>query len=397
MLVGNVVIMGGGPAGALCAAYLATHELAASIIVVTPTTDWHCTYCTWIDDVCANWIPFDIFRRRWDDVRVVDGFGAVSQLDRSYGWVHAERLVAWITGIEHVRWVKDTAVQVLEDRTVRTSGGLELSADIVVDCTGHFSKFTQYADSFIRRRFQVFYGEQIRCKHGRSLSSMELMNWEMQFDDGHPPSFVYVLTLDEETLFMEETVLATDCPVPYSVLKARLDLRKARLGFAQSTVLFVEQYSLPMGGSFPIHRPGRFAFGAAAHMVHPATGYMFSEILKGVGSLAESMELQRPYRPFSAAVHVLNDLGAFMLCGMHSEPQARLRLALFFRCMFRTPRWYQFMARRITLGQYVSNMAHLFVIFPHRLSILKHVAWYGSHVLGYALRRPRAGETQGGI
>ncbi len=30
---------------------------------------------------------------------------------------------------------------------------------------------------------------------------------------------------------------------------------------------------------------------------------------------------QRPYRPFATAVHVLNDLGAFMLVGMHAEPQ----------------------------------------------------------------------------
>ncbi len=110
--MGDVVILGGGPAGALCAAYLTTKELAASVTVVTPSAEWHCTYCTWVDDVCADWIPFDIFRRRWDDVRIIDGVGVESKLDRSYGWVHAERLITWITSIEHIRWINDAAVEV---------------------------------------------------------------------------------------------------------------------------------------------------------------------------------------------------------------------------------------------------------------------------------------------
>jgi hypothetical protein len=44
------------------------------------------------------------------------------------------------------------------------------------------------------------------------------------------------------------------------------------------------------------------------------------------------------------------------------------------------------------LWQYVANMAHLFIIFPHRLSLLKHVALYGAHVLRHTLRRPRTAQ-----
>ena len=53
-----------------------------------------------------------------------------------------------------------------------------------------------------------------------------------QFDDGHAPSFVYVLPLDDETLFMEETVRRPHVSRARTVKSGRrrlLVLRQARV------------------------------------------------------------------------------------------------------------------------------------------------------------------------
>ena len=88
------------------------------------------------------------------------------------------------------------------------------------------------------------------------------------------PSFLYVLPVDEDTVFVEETCLVARVQVPFDELKRRLYRRLSRMGLSVTLEDILEEEAswIPLGGTPPV-APQRIASsGAAAEACTPRRG-----------------------------------------------------------------------------------------------------------------------------
>jgi lycopene epsilon-cyclase len=96
-------------------------------------------------------------------------------------------------------------------------------------------------------------------------------------DDGnHCP--VYVIAVRRWNhcliLFSQETCLAARPALPFSLLQERLEARLEKMGIKVIHMHEEEWSYIPVGGTLPDTTQQHLGFGAAASMVHPATGKM---------------------------------------------------------------------------------------------------------------------------
>jgi lycopene beta-cyclase len=89
--------------------------------------------------------------------------------------------------------------------------------------------------------------------------------------------------------FLEETSLALAPAVPEAELKQRLEQRLAKAGNAITEVMDVEHCLFPMNLPLPDFHQPVLAFGGAASMVHPASGYMVGALLRRGPGLANAL------------------------------------------------------------------------------------------------------------
>ena len=126
--------------------------------------------------------------------------------------------------------------------------------------------------------------------HGFDPGQMTLMDFRPASTDAtEPPSFLYALPLSGGRLFLEETSLARRPAVRLEVLRARLQVRLESLGLEHAERIGEELCSIPMGLGLPAHGQPLVPFGAAASMVHPASGYLISRILRKAEPVAKSI------------------------------------------------------------------------------------------------------------
>ena len=100
------------------------------------------------------------------------------------------------------------------------------------------------------------------------------------------PSFLYAMPLDNGRVFLEETALVARPELPFKVLKRRLERRLKALGVEVVEVEDEEWSYIPVGGPLPVREQPVTAFGAAANMVHPATGYSLARSMREAPELA---------------------------------------------------------------------------------------------------------------
>ncbi|KAI4344542.1 hypothetical protein L6164_011757 [Bauhinia variegata] len=87
-------------------------------------------------------------------------------------------------------------------------------------------------------------------------------------------NILYVMPMSPTRVFFEETCLASKDAMPFDLLKKNLFSRINTMGI-RITKTYEEEWSyILVGGSFPNTEQKNLAFGAAASMVHPATGNM---------------------------------------------------------------------------------------------------------------------------
>ena len=117
-------------------------------------------------------------------------------------------------------------------------------------------------------------------------------NWDGNLGtDGEPPSFLYAMPLSNGRVFLEETCLVARKPLPFETLKRRLYRRCTAMGITVKQVHEQEWSYIPVGGPMPLEGQCITAFGAAANLVHPATGYSIARTLKEAAPLADAMAL----------------------------------------------------------------------------------------------------------
>lgn len=289
----DIGVLGSGPAALCIAAAFADGGASVHLIAPQPESSWKPNYCLWVDELPER--MGHLVERSWAEACVVTPWRR-QVLDRPYAKLHTGELQSflWDTLREgSFRVSSDRAIRLdhREDETrIHTEDGLEARVRVVVDASGAGSPFVQRTH---RRApaFQRAFGLLLRApNHGFDPNRMVLMDFrEPPTGVSEPPSFLYVLPLDEERLFVEETSLARRPAMGLEPLRARLLARLARLGLGHSERLAEEHCSIPMGLGLPATGQPVVPFGAAGAMVHPASGYLISRVLSQAHPVADAI------------------------------------------------------------------------------------------------------------
>jgi lycopene beta-cyclase len=190
------------------------------------------------------------------------------------------------------------------------------------------------------------------------------------------------MDLGDDTFFLEETSLALAPGIPYDVLKKRLLQRLDQRGLQIDEVLHEEFCLFPMNLPLPDLNQPVLAFGGAASMVHPASGYMVGALLRRGPALAEALAqgLSRAEPLGSASLarlgwrtlwptelvlrHRLYQFGLGRLMGF-SESLLRCHFSTFFSLP--QEQWWGFLTNTLPLPRLMALMLHLFVKSPWQL------------------------------
>ena len=393
----DVLVIGAGPAALAIAAALAERGVQLALLAPSdPQAPWANTYGIWAPELEGQGLG-DLLEHRWSDCRSYFGAGLEGD-DASaggtphrfdYGLFDRQRLQQHWLG--HCRaggmvWEQGMAASIAHDRqgsTVTTADGRSLRARLVVDASGHQAAFVQRPDEGPVAA-QAAYGivgtfspppvqpgqfvlMDFRCDH---LSPAE--------QRCAPPTFLYAMDFGGGVFFVEETSLALAPPVPDAVLKDRLLRRLAHRGVAVESVQHEEFCLFPMNLPLPDLCQQVLAFGGAASLVHPASGYMVGSLLRRAPALADaiatgladpSLEAPELARRAWAGLWPLelrrkHALYRFGLEKLMRYPEDQLRL--FFRTFFSLPpqQWYGFLTNTLSLPELIAAMVRLFVVAP---------------------------------
>lgn len=338
----DVAIVGAGPAGTLLS-YLLAERHGKRVCLIDPNASkrWPNNYGVWLDEWESLGARLDLkldecLRTTWD---VTDTYFGGSwdrpvedllRIDRRYGQVDRVRLKALL---------QSGGVTVLEEaldaqavaNNIYAGGGLQHTADgsvltlssgrtvrvrSVVDATGSESKLTRrlpaagdYPDP--DPGFQIAYGFECTVDGPMHYApeAMTLFDYRtdhLSFDPeweksaSKTPTFMYVMPLGEEPgrlpgqpaanrVFFEETSLVARPALSFEECKKRAFARLKHLGISvrPGSIEEEEFCYIPMGGSLP--QPGQrtIAFGGAAAMVHPATGYQLCRMMASSKDVAD--------------------------------------------------------------------------------------------------------------
>jgi lycopene cyclase-like protein len=285
-------IVGAGPAALLLADACVARGIRVGIVAPDPHAAWVPNYAMWLDDAIDLGVE-DLLAQRWAvaEVRLASG---TRSLDRGYALLDAGR-----ARLELLRRCEAAGVQIEtgtlaqihhddEGVELRCEGGGVLRGSLVVDASGHLSPFVQ-REVAPDPGYQVAWGELLSVEGPLARERMTFMDWTdtgpEEQDEALPPTFLYAMPLPGDRMFVEETVLAahpTGSPADlFPALRRRLHRRLDRLGVRRiGEPHEIERCIIPMGTALPRGDQRTLAFGGAASMVHPATGYLLANVLR---------------------------------------------------------------------------------------------------------------------
>ncbi len=289
----DIAVLGSGPAALAVGSACVRRGASVLLIAPEPHRTWLPNYCLWADEVPLE--LQDLTEQFWPRATVATTLARRS-LDRPYVKLDTIALQEhfWET-------LRGGSVGVIPKRAVRlehqpssttihTDDGAEHRVRVVIDASGTGTPFVRR----IHARppaYQTAYGLLLDApQHRFDASQMVLMDFRPgPSDDQEPPSFLYVLPLDDGRLFVEETSLARRPAMSMGTLRERLEARLTSLGLARSRRIGQERCSIAMGLGLPAPVQSLVPFGAAAGMVHPASGYLMAHVLRKAAPLAESI------------------------------------------------------------------------------------------------------------
>ena len=367
-----MVIAGGGPAGRALARACARRGLATVLIDPAPGRRWQATYGLWADELPS--LPASAIASA-PSTTLAFGTGP-HVLDRQYLVADNAGLREWLTGGYVV--VRGTVSGVEHGRfgtSVRLSDERVLAAGLYFDATGARGKGDRYE--------QTAFGAVLPAEDALRLvdgpDAAVFMDWR-----DSEQGFLYVLPLGDGTVLVEETSLARRPGLPLEVLAARLRARLAAAGLASRG----REERVRIVLDVPVPRRGRVVpFGAAAGLVHPATGYSVATSVRLADPVADAVAqawdrgpaeaaaaAHRALWPSSArAVHGLRRHGLRVLCGMPPE-----LVPVFFELFFTLPTALQraFTSGREDVSGTAEAMSTLFRMAPWQ--VRKHlIGWHG--------------------
>ncbi|MFQ1004271.1 lycopene cyclase family protein [Modestobacter sp. SSW1-42] len=279
----DVVVAGAGPAGLAVAAACATRGLRVAL-VAPHLRPWHQTYSLWADEldaVTTALAPGTVLGARYP-ATVVRTSAGQRDLGRGYARLHNDVVhgllldqLATGGGVT----VPGTVAGTRDDgRQVTLADGTTLTARLVVDARGGGPGSAQ----------QRAWGERVAGDVGDLVppGSALFMDWVTLRDPAaQPPVFLYGMALDDGTTLLEATSLAARPPVPLPHLRERLHRLMAETGLR--TAEEPEKVAIPLDAA--VRRGAGVPVGAAAGLVHPATGYSVATSLQTGGTVADAV------------------------------------------------------------------------------------------------------------
>lgn len=320
----DVAVIGAGPAGLSLAASLCRRGVSVALLDGALDKPWPNHYGVWYDEFSAVGLE-QCATAVYPTTAIYAGDDKIV-LDREYLRVDRVKLkrelmqrcrdagatfrTAMVQRVQHMTekeshvWYEGDA----EDGNVNV-----VRARLVVDCTGHASRFTEgeVENWYVPPWEQAAYGIEAEVEsYPYKLDEMLLMDFrdthmqgkeELRRMSRERPTFLYVFPSGPGRAFFEETSVIAPKAVPFEELKERLYLRLAHDGVRVKRVIEEERSLIPMGGSLPRRAQRVVGFGGAACLVHPATGYMVArtvgiadKVAKViVAGLKEGLEAQR--------------------------------------------------------------------------------------------------------
>ena len=386
----DVLVLGGGPAALCIASEL--HQCGLAVEGIAPEAvdaPWPNTYGIWADELKAVGLEH-LLEHRWRDTVSYFGAGGASPQDQpiahgiDYGLFDRAALQQhWLQRSAGVVWHRDVAERVeagTENTAVICASGEVHRARLVIDASGARSPHIQRPDQGPVAG-QAAYGLVARFSSDPINSGrFVLMDYrcdhltEQQRLD--PPTFLYAMDLGDGVFFVEETSLAHAPGIPYDVLRQRLQQRLQRRGVEVIEVLHEEFCLFPMNLPLPDFSQPLLAFGGAASMVHPASGYMVGALLRrGPGLAAALARVMADQSLGSAALarhgwqalwpmelvlrHRLYQFGLGRLMGFN-ERLLRHHFATFFSLPQED--WFGFLTNTLPLPRLMGVMLRLFTL-----------------------------------
>ena len=391
----DVLVLGGGPAALCIVSELVRHGVCVEGIAPESVhAPWPNTYGIWASELECLGLQH-LLAHRWSDTVSYFGEGGGTDRDRAtlhgidYGLFDRAALQRhWLENAAGVSWHQDAAERVdpgLDHTTVHCRSGLQRQARLVIDASGSRTPHIRRPDHGPVAG-QAAYGVVGRFSSDPIAPGRFVL---MDFRSDHltdlqrtePPTFLYAMDLGDGVFFVEETSLALAPAVPDAVLQQRLQQRLDRRGVRITEVIHEEFCLFPMNLPLPDRSQPVLAFGGAASMVHPASGYMVGSLLRRGPDLAQALAeaLANPALGSAALArrgwqalwptelvlrHQLYQFGLGRLMGFQDS-----LLRCHFETFFSLPQeeWSGFLTNTLPLPRLMAVMLRLFAKSPWEL------------------------------
>ncbi|XP_052165418.1 lycopene epsilon cyclase, chloroplastic [Oryza glaberrima] len=406
----DLVIIGCGPAGLSLAAESAKKGLNVGLI--GPDLPFTNNYGVWEDEFKDLGLESCIEHVWKDTIVYLDGNKPI-MIGRAYGRVHRDLLHeellrrCYDAGVTYLSSKVDKIMESPDGhRVVCCEGDREVLCRLAIVASGAASgRLLEYEVGGPRVCVQTAYGVEVEVENNPyDPSLMVFMDYRDCFKDkfSHPeqgnPTFLYAMPMSSTRIFFEETCLASKEAMPFDLLKKRLMSRLDAMGVHIRKVYEEEWSYIPVGGSLPNTDQKNLAFGAAASMVHPATGYSVVRSLSEAPRYASVISdiLRNRVYPGQYLPGTSQSSSPSMLAWRTLWPQERKRqrsfflfgLALiiqlnnegiqtFFETFFRLPKWMWrgFLGSTLSSVDLILFAFYMFTIAPNqmRMNLVRHL------------------------
>ncbi|KAL9256603.1 Lycopene epsilon cyclase, chloroplastic-like protein [Drosera capensis] len=404
----DLVVIGCGPAGLSLAAE--TAKLGLKVGLIGPDLPFTNNYGVWEDEFNDLGLQSCIEHVWHDTIIYLDDDNPLF-IGRAYGRVSRHLLLE-----ELVRRCLESGVSYLSSKVESIVEGANgnshviCESNVVIPCrlatvaSGAASgKLLQYEVDGPRVSVQTAYGVEVEvesCPYDPNL--MVFMDYrdfsrqKNQSPEAEYPTFLYAMPMSPTRIFFEETCLASKDAMPFELLKTKLLSRLETMGVRVIKTYEEEWSYIPVGGSLPNTEQKNLAFGAAASMVHPATGYSvvrsLTEAPKYASSIAriikssESKNMLVHKSSFNVSMQAWRTLWpqerkrqrAFFLFGLALIVQLDIEgIRTFFNTFFRLPKWmwWGFLGSTLSSTDLILFAFYMFVIAPSnlRMNLIRHL------------------------
>lgn len=297
-MASDVLVVGGGPAALAAAVGCAERGLSVTVLA-GEDRPWSANYGAWADELerlgYGGWLgPV------WQDALVVLDDATTIAVGRRYGRVARRRLRGGMLDrceALGVRVVWSSARDLRHDATGSTVSddvGTAWRASIVVDASGHRPAFVRRAGeaTLFQAAVGVFARPEPNPFDPERMVFMDLRCDHLPASDPlgpATPTFLYVMPLSPQRAFVEETSLVRGPAVPFPLLRERLRARMAHRGITLTEPEGTELCLFPMDTPLPDLDQRVVGFGAAASMVHPASGYQLGRAFATADDLGRAI------------------------------------------------------------------------------------------------------------